>query len=208
VRSYTGLLIFENLFDNIPTLSQDMVNFASSILKPNLPVVEHDCGTTLGTIEICNFESEGLIELATDLRLTKTRIEQILSQGIYEVAVRHTSTCISKGGVCAKCYAGTYHDQPIPKVLDRVTVLPEFRVNTEVVVSKINGLQYSTITDPESYDKAYVFRKGILLTPVVDYTLVNGTLTLTDAPIEENNIAIHCFVVCYYLPCSQKIGYN
>jgi hypothetical protein len=188
VRTYTGILLFEDLFDNVPDGYADIQNLARSIFTPTVSIVETDCRTTLGKFEIANFPIEGLVELATDIRLSQARISQILSGGVYEVATRHTSTCISKGGLCAKCYAATYPADPVPKVNDFVTVRPEYVVTSEIVETKLDVKTYVTTTDPTTYIKHYAFCGGVLLTPGTDYLLVNGVLTLLVAPTDSHNI--------------------
>jgi hypothetical protein len=191
-RSYSGLLLFENVFDFIPNGNPDFSNLGNSIFNPNLLVVESDCGTTLGKFEIVNFEAEGLVELSTGLVLTRERIEQLLSQGIYEVATHHTSVCISKGGICAKCYSATYPDRPVPKVLDRVNIYPEFLINAEVIALKAGTTLYTFNTPIESFDKEYIFSQGQLLKSGVDYHLTGNLLVLTQAPTEDKTAVMRC----------------
>ncbi len=192
MRTYSGLLLFENIFDSVPTDSPDMVNLARSITNPNLLIVEADCNTTLGKFEDVNFEAEGFIELSTGLSIDKTRIEYLLSQGIYEVATRHTSTCISKDGICAKCYASTFPTEVYPQINDRVEVLPEYLVNAEIIVTRSGNVDYSMITDPLSYTKTYAYKEGQLLLETVDYTIANQVFSLVVPPTDEKNIVVKC----------------
>jgi hypothetical protein len=192
VRTYSALLLFENLFDDIPADNPDMVNLGLSIFNPNLPVVENDCGTTLGRFETLTFESEGIIELATDEPLTRDRIEYLLSQGIYEIATRHTSSCISKGGICVKCYSASHPDQTPPKVNDFIKVVPEFLVNAEIITTKEEVSEYTLSTENGTYDKAYVYSSGQLLTEGVDYELDNGVLTVIPTPTSQDPIIVRC----------------
>jgi hypothetical protein len=192
MRTYSALLLFENLFDFIPTDNVDMVNLARSIIEPNLLIVESDCGTTLGKFENINFEVEGLVELATDLRLDRLRIENLLSQGIYELATRHTSTCISKNGVCVKCYAATYPDEPVPEINDRVNISPEYLVNAELISAKLGIVTYPIQTLSTTYDKVYVYSEGVKLISGTDYSISNDVLTLSVGPAYDKNIVIRC----------------
>lgn len=192
MRAYSALLLFENLLDYIPPDNPDLLNLAKTILEPNLPVVEDDCGTTLGKFSTVNFEAEGQVELSTDARISKDRIELLLSQGIYEVATRHTSTCISDGGICAKCYAATYPMEAYPEVNSRVDILPEYLVNTEIIAVKTDSKQYPLFTDRTSYDKLYVYLNGVLLTEGVDYEVDDDVFTLPEFPSEELSIVVKC----------------
>lgn len=193
MRTYSGLLLFENLFDYIPPDMPDLVNLGLSILQPDLQVMEEDCGTTLGKFDTVNFEIEGEVELATGMRVSKARIEALLSQGIYEVATRHTSTCISKDGVCAKCFTATYPTLPEPSVNDRVKVTPEYLVNSEIVVTRSDSKQYPLLTSSDTYDKTYAYCRGQLLNDGVDYSIKEDIFTLTKTSDVEENIVVKCF---------------
>lgn len=190
MRTYSALLLFENLFDSIPTDSPDMVNLSKTILEPNVQIVETDCGTTLGKFETVNFELEGSVELATNLTLSRDRIEYLLSQGIYELAIRHTSTCISKGGICSKCFAGTYPLEEYPKVNDRVDVPSVYLVGAEILAIKTGNTEYGIETDGAIYDMSYAFHNGRLLKNEVDYTLVNNVLKLSEIPADDYTIVL------------------
>jgi hypothetical protein len=192
MRAYSALLLFENLLDYIPSDNPDLLNLAKAILEPNLPIVESDCGTTLGKFANVNFEVEGQVELSTDVRISKSRVEFLLSQGIYEVATRHTSTCISEGGICAKCYAATYPTEEYPEVNSRVNVLPEYLVNSEIIAAKTDSKQYPLTTDNTTYDKIYAYVNGELMENGVDYIVEDDVFTLLDFPSESLNIVVKC----------------
>lgn len=187
MRTYSALLLFENLLDSIPTDSPDMVNLSRAILEPNVQIVENDCGTTLGRFETVNFELEGTTELATGLPMSRSRIEYLLSQGIYEIATRHTSTCISKDGICAKCFIGTYPLQNPPSINDRVDVTPLYLVNSEIISVKQGDTQYSIETDSVMFDTSYLYKDGVLLLEGdnKDYTLENNVLKLNVPPVSD-----------------------
>lgn len=188
-RNFSSLLLFESLFEEIPNGNPDFQNLANTIITPNLPVVEHHCKSTLGKFEIVNFESEGLVELATGEILTRERIEDLLSKGIYEIATRHISTCISPGGVCVECYKATYPDRPIPKVMDRVTILPQFLINAEVI-SLAEGIKYYPVNSHSDMTvKHYLFTEGKLLIEGEDYVLSDGLITLTE-PADKDKTAV------------------
>lgn len=182
MRTYAGLLIFEDLYDYVPTGNSDIYNLAQSVFEPNVMVIEEDCHTTLGKFETVNYELEGVTELATGLIITKDRINELLSQGIYEVATRHLSTCISRNGICSTCFAATYSESPVPKVLDRVTVYPLYLVNAEVVELQAGVSEYTLITDPTIYTKKCLWSNGILLTEGIDFTINGFSLTMLNIP--------------------------
>lgn len=191
MRTYSGLLLFENLFDYIPPEEVDIYNLALTVLTPDLPIIEEDCGTTLGKFIHVSFELEGETELATDEIIDKTRIETLLSHGIYEVATRHTSTCVSEGGICASCYAATYPDQVRPQVNTRVKITPEYLVNSEIMMANTSSLQYPMITEVGTYDKTYVYINGKRLMNA-DYFIEDSIFTLKAPVTEEMTIVIKC----------------
>lgn len=191
MRTYSGLLLFENLFDYIPPDITDIYNLAQSVITPDLPIVEHDCGTTLGKFVGVNFELQGETELATGQVISKDRIEALLSHGIYEVATRHTSTCVSENGVCSSCYAATYPDVDTPLVNTRVKITPEYLVNSEIIVTNSSSTQYAMITDPTTYDKTHAYCDGVLLTDA-DYYIEDSVFTLRSLYSEEKYIVVKC----------------
>jgi hypothetical protein len=192
MRSYIGLLVFENIFNYVPEGIPDLTNLANTIFTPNVLVVENNCGTTLGRFEVINFESQGIVELATGDFLTPERIGQLLSSGTYEIATRHTSSCISKGGVCAKCYNSTFPSEPMPKVLDRVTFKPEFLINSEVITVEAGSTSYNIVTNAELFSKVYVWVDGVLQTLGVDYTIEGAVITPTIPIAEKIDIVVRC----------------
>src|ERR1700739_3444628 len=149
LRSYAGLLVLEDIFDYIPTTDPDIVNLANSVFSPNLKIIEVDCGTTLGLYQTVTYAIEGKTELSTDEPLSKDRIDQLLFNGIYQVALRSTSTCISNGGVCSKCYSASFPRAAIPAVNDRVTVYPEYTILTDVLAGGAGGAPITLITSDQ-----------------------------------------------------------
>jgi uncharacterized protein YkuJ len=191
MRTYSGLLLFENLFDYIPPEVTDIHNLARSVLTPDLQIVEEDCGTTLGKFTNVSFELEGETELATGEIIDQARIETLLSHGIYEVATRHTSICVTSGGLCSKCYAATYPGTVAPEVNSRVTVIPEYLVNSEILITNSSTTQYPMITEQGSFDKTYAYRDGILLGED-DYFIEENIFTLTAPQDSDKTLVIKC----------------
>lgn len=102
--TYSGFLLLEDLFDNLPEDSQTLYNESQQLFNPSVKVVEADCSTKLGKKINLDFSAIGLWDLALDARLTSQDIEFYLSQGSYSRYIRHPAYCISKGGVCKKCH--------------------------------------------------------------------------------------------------------
>lgn len=190
MRSFAGTLLLSNIFDFIPSRETEIYNLSIAVFNPNVLIVENDCNTTLGKFETVNYEAEGLTELATESTLSYNRITQLLSMGVYSVATRHTSTCISKDGVCKKCYEATFPNSAKVNPNDRANVNPEYLVNAEIVEYDPTVSTYNTVTDPTSYIISYVFYQGSLLKSGVDYTLVNGVLTVLNTLALAGNIVI------------------
>jgi hypothetical protein len=189
MRTFAGTLLLEDIYDYIPGTDQDIYNLSLSIFNPNVLIVENDCKTTLGKFETVNYEAEGLTELATETRLSYDRINELLSSGVYTAAIRHTSTCISKDGVCKKCYAATFPTSKV-NVNDRADVISEYLVNSEIIEAVLGAKTYFTKTDPSSYTRYYVFMNGELLTDS-DYSIDTlGVFTLNKILDKNRNIVI------------------
>jgi hypothetical protein len=190
LRSYEGLLVLEDIFDYIPTTDPDIVNLANSVFSPNLKIIENDCGTTLGLYQTVTYAIEGKTELSTDEPLSKDRIDQLLFNGTYQVALRSTSTCISSGGICAKCYSATFPRASVPVVNSRVTIYPEYTIDTDVLAGVAGQSQFTLSLNSNQYTFLYVYHEGLLLVQGSDFTLVGTTLTLTvPLPADGNVVA-------------------
>lgn len=189
MRSYSGLLVFEDIFEFVPEDNPDVVNFARGIFQPNILVTEQDCGTTLGKIQEVNYELEGEVELATGLVISKARLEQLLFQGTYKVATRTLDTCISQDGVCQACYHASRQRLPIPNVGTRVTIEPEYEIDTLVIPGDPSQTVYTLTFDPEEYQFLYVYVQGVLL-PETAYSVSGRNLTLTTPITEVQNLVV------------------
>jgi hypothetical protein len=180
-RSYTGLILLETLFDSLPEINPDLTSFSTSVFTPHVPVVESDCGTALGELTPVNYELEGKVELATGNIISKERVEQLLSMGVYQTSVRTLSTCVSKNGVCQACYHSTHQYEPLPAVGSSVQVFPEYVSGTDVL-ALLEGSSSAVLSlSTEQYDRAYVYYSGTLINPQ-DYSVLGNTLQLK-APV-------------------------
>lgn len=195
-RSYSGLLVLEDIFDYVPTGDPDIVGLANMIFNPVVPIVEDDCKTSLGEIKDLNYESEGLIELANNLVINKGRIEQLLSRGVYKIAIRNTSTCISNGGVCKKCYQASFRDKTSAKVKDLVTITPIYDMAVDVFTGSLEEgsiadvSQSYTLSIPDYYyDNAVVYKGGVLLTPS-EYKIQGQVITFTENLLFNQNAVV------------------
>ena len=181
MRTYAGLVLFQDVFNYIPTDNTLITKLANSIMSPTLLITETDCGTTLGTEVTVTFSIEGLVETSTGNIISLSRINQLLAAGQYEVYTRDISSCTSTGGVCATCYNASFPEtapniplsRNVTPSYNNVLVQPVYGVSTGSVV----GLQDPLIL---SYNRMLVFVRGNYLVPDVDYTISGITLTLTN----------------------------
>lgn len=181
MRSYSALLVLENVFDSIDTSDLILSDLCQRIFHPKVEIVEDYCHTLLGEEIDVNYEIEGYIELSTGESLTRTRIEELLSFGIYKVRIRSISTCISEGGVCAKCYHSSRPDEPYPEIGSIVTVDPIFVKSTEVLILD-SRLTLSLSLDSDSYDSLLVYcNQG--LQPSSSYTVDGTSLVFNDTSL-------------------------
>lgn len=188
MRSYSALLVFENVFDSVDLTDHVLADLCDHVFYPRVKIVEDYCHTLLGEEVDVNYEVEGYIELATGEVITKSRIEELLSIGVYKVRIRTLSTCTSEGGVCAKCYQSSRQDEPYPEVGSMKTIAPLFVKSTEILfVDSQNSLTLTLSED--SFDKALIYCNETLYTQE-DYTVSGNRLTFTSATIAEGSYAV------------------
>lgn len=111
VRSYGSSLLMQNVYnpEALPDTVPALKSFASKILSPVFKCVEEDCKTTIGrTLAIPEIDSVGLIDLATNSKITDADVVNWITNGIFIARVRDTSTCLSEGGFCSKCGNGFF----------------------------------------------------------------------------------------------------
>lgn len=190
MRSYSGLLVFEDIFDYIPNSNSDVVSLADMVFTPNVPVVLSDCATTLGSYQTVNYELEGRVELSTGLIISKSRIDQLLFNGIYETAVRNLSTCIAPEGVCQACYAATFQNNKVPNIGDRVMIQPEYLITTDVIKAVAGEFTWSLTLDPTLYTWAYIYVQGVQVMPS-QYTISGTVLTFNTPLSADSNVVVH-----------------
>lgn len=189
MRSYSGLLVLEDIFDYIPTTNPDIVNFATGVFNPNVPVVMVDCGTTLGNIQSVNYQLEGKVELSTDLIISKNRIDQLLFDGIYSVATRTLDTCIAPGGICQKCYAASRQFLSLPVIGSRITIYPEYEITTDVLSGSTDQLTYTLNLNSTQYSNVYIYIQGVGQNPNT-YSISGSSLTLKNPLTSNQNIVV------------------
>lgn len=191
MRSYSSLLVFEDIFDYVPNADADVSSLASMIFTPNVPIVSTDCTTTLGLFQTVNYDLEGAVELATGEVISKDRIDQLLYAGTYSIATRSTSTCIASGGVCQTCYAASNQRVlPVPPIGSRVTIQPEYTITTDVISAIAGETSWPLTPADDTYTFAYIYIQGVLQ-PTNSYSILNSVLTFNTPIAVSNNIVVH-----------------
>lgn len=172
--------MFEDLLDNIPTTNIQLSQLGKDITQPPVVVKSNDCFTTVGKLINLTYGVEGFIELATDAAITKTRIETLLLQGIYTTTIRHLYNCVQPGGICQKCYTGTYLDQAAPVINSVVRIIPEYNYQTNIWIGDGATTTFQLSEDSSAYTKVLIFINGIL--QLSGFTTSGTTLTASVAP--------------------------
>jgi len=188
-RTYSGTLIFENVFDAIPSSNQTLVNVANAVFSPFVRVVEYDCGTMLGEVHALNFEIEGSKSVVTGDVINRAFIESQLSQGIYEVQIRSLSSCISKDGVCQECFNASLPNRTYPNIGDYVQIPPQFQMQSEVLSIRAGFSSAQMSFTSDIYDTITVVLDGVVL-PASDYSVFGDILTLATPVTLDSNIVV------------------
>lgn len=175
VRSYSGLLLLETLFDSVPTSNADLTTLCNNVFSPFVLISEEDCGTMLGENSPVNYELEGKVELSTGEVISRDRIETLLTNGKYFVPTRSLSTCVSKEGVCKSCYSASRQKDPEVEVGSYIQIFPEYQVAADTTSVIEGDTQISLSQDIDMYDRLYVYYKGVLLSND-SYTISGTTL--------------------------------
>lgn len=111
VRSHANSILLENFFrqqamsDRSPLIKK----MATKFLTPAIKVVEEDCKTLVGRNVSSDDDSMlGLLALDTNTIIDEEYLIKKYEAGIFDIRVRDSSACTSKGGVCRRCLHGTY----------------------------------------------------------------------------------------------------
>ena len=194
MRSFVGFLLLEDLLDHLPTTSSVFTGFAAYLFNPTVTIVETACATTLGRIQTIDYSIEGVIELATGLGLTQSRLNTLLSNGVYTVATRDLHSCVSKNGICQTCYRSSFPDYPIPLVGTQISLPSRYILNHDIF--RANGVAniYTLTQAPTAYTTALVFLNGVLQLSSA-YTISNQTLTLVATPALGIDVLVKYYVV-------------
>jgi hypothetical protein len=172
-RTYSNFLLFENVLDSL-TEGPDviMAQAVNTLLNPIVTIIEEDCGTLIGNLVDTTFEIEGFVEVATGDPLTQARIITLLGQGQYLTGIRSLHTCLSHsgGGICRKCYEGSFLGSTAPTVGTKLSIKSIIQYQTDV----IRGNGYSSVfplsQTSDDYYSVVVINQGQVVDPS-EYTL-------------------------------------
>lgn len=109
VRSYSNTILLQNIFDpeNLPDKIPELKRFAQRILTPTLKCTDADCKTTVGrVVQVIDPSTIGLIRIDNGAEITPEDVTLWISDDIYTVRVRDTSSCLIEGGFCRSCSRG------------------------------------------------------------------------------------------------------
>jgi hypothetical protein len=190
MRSYSSLLVFEDIYDFVPNQNKDVTSLASMIFTPNVPIVETNCNTTLGLFQTVNYELEGAVELATGQIISRDRIDNLLFQGIYLIATRTLSTCISKGGVCQACYHASNQRLDVPAIGTRVIIQPEYISSTDVIKASAGENTWPLSAPDNTYQFTSIYVDGVAQ-DASTYTVANQVLTFNTPLATDDNVVVH-----------------
>jgi hypothetical protein len=201
MRTFSGFLLLEDVLDYAPTDNQELYSFVQRTIRPTVKILEEDCQTKIGkNIEI-NFEIQGYRELATDLPISKARIEELLTAGIYFVAVRSLFSCVTAEGVCRACYSGTYIDQVAPDVGTYKQLEPEYNFQTDLLIGTGITSVFTLSQSPDTYTKVLVVIDGDI--QIANYTVSGTSITFNTPP----TIGTHVVVKFMRITAQPYLGY-
>lgn len=118
MRSVSSFLLLENLMYAIPSTLPSLKAVADRLFHPTVPLVEEDCGTTIGLTQgvraitstlwtpipdVHRFPYQYMVNL-DGTTISPSQLLALTSAGVDIVKVRHPSTCVSRGGICKQCY--------------------------------------------------------------------------------------------------------
>ena len=177
MRTYSNFLLFEEILLDLPTTSPVLVNAFQSLLSPYIDIVEEDCGTLLGENVDISFAIEGLIELATGIPLTHSRIIQLMTSGASSVAIRTQHSCNSVGGLCRQCYLSNIINRGnTVNVEERIPISPMYYYQTDIIPGD-GSTTYPLTEIAQNYDALVVVQNGSII-PSSTYTVFNDNIIL------------------------------
>ena len=177
--SYSGFLLLEDLFDNLPNISPTLYNEAQQLFTPTVKVVEENCNTNLGDRIDLDFSQVGQWDLALDRRLTRDDIEFFLSLGSYTRFIRNPPHCISPGGICKKCYTAVNPGEPSPEIGSQVKLNTYLVVNTQYTLLTSGDGSVVLNTDGSDITRVSVYFNDVYTKNYTMVELPEGDLQLT-----------------------------
>lgn len=201
MRSFTNFLLFEDILEAIPDGSPLLTQTVNKLLSPVAEIIEEDCGTLLGEVVDISYELEGRVEVATNLPLSKTRINYLLSEGSYIVRIRTLHSCMSDGGICQKCYESNFIGDTAPEIGSRAPIDSYQVFQSDTIIGNGIKSEFELTQSEDDYDYAVVVKEGVIVTS--GYSITGTTITF-NSPLSINET----YIVHFYSLTSQPfLGY-
>ncbi len=177
--TYSGFLLLEDLFDDLPTDCASIYNEAQQLFTPTVSVIEVDCKTNLGESISLDFTQVGQYDLALDRRLAYSDISFFLSQGQYSRFVRNPTHCISEGGICQKCYVAVNPGQDVPLPGSSVKLNSYLVVATQYVIFSTGDNSVILNTDGSDITRISVYFNDVFTKNYTLTVLDDGSFRVT-----------------------------
>lgn len=201
MRLLSNFLLFENVLDNLNYSDPYVSLLATQLFKPNVTIVQQNCGTTLGKRIPVNLTCNGLVRMdwngtlnldgtiPVSYKISKADIQSWLGRSIYETYVRDLHYCTSVGGVCAACYAATMQTAA-PEVGSIIQIPNSYVTHIDSFMTS-TSTNYNLTVEREVFDYANIFLDNVLLEEGTDYTISDKLLTLSQAPTFGNFLTVN-----------------
>ena len=191
MRYYSNFLLFEDFLEYLPTDSGIVSRIRDTIVSPQVLIDQESCGTFLGREVRLDFTIEGLIETSTGDRITRSRIQSLLGQGIYKTNVLHTSNCTSPNGVCRSCYGSTFPGLPVP-ILGLNTQVPSlYNTASEVFVGDGSRSEFLLLNNVDEFEYVAKIHNGVELGN--SSSLDHNTVVLQNPLPAGDNLVVKLF---------------
>lgn len=151
----------EDLFDNLPDDDTTIYNEGQQLFNPTVAIVEDDCLTNLGNRISLDYSQIGQWDLALDRAITKADIDYFLSKGSYYRFIRNPPHCISKGGVCRKCYQATNPGDTTSTVGSTVSLYSSIVVATQTIILSAGGTKFVLNTDGSDISDVHLYYNNV-----------------------------------------------
>ena len=182
MRQYSNFLLFEGILDGLPGYSIPVNSLVNTLSTPSVRIVSANCGTLLGEPNATSPVLEGLIETATGVAFTSTRINTLLAAGTYRTYTRSVHTCTAAEGVCQLCYSSSYPYNTTPVVGAEVILSPTFIGAVDIIVGDGVTTSFQLTQTQFTPSRIALFRDGTIVASGFSVDVATRILTFTVAP--------------------------